>query len=98
MLKRNFTLGPRLIHRLKKECDVQIGSNVFKGDLHSYTIHVEIEDVVCDVNLSGTAPPWRPETGYLLFGEHSEHYFAWLPSVTQGDVEATITIAGSTRL
>lgn len=96
-VEKEFHAPAQAYSSAKEGCDVQIGPNAFKGDLHSYTIHLEIDDIVCDVTLSGTAPPWRPETGYLLFGEHSEHYFAWLPSVTQGDVEATITIAGSTR-
>ena len=53
-----------------------------------------IEDVLADLTLTGMVPAWRPETGYLFFGERDEHYFAWLPAVPQGKVEATITIAG----
>jgi predicted secreted hydrolase len=81
----------------KETCDVRIGPNTFKGDLHTIQIHVELEDIVAAVTLKSTVPPWRPETGYLLFGEHEEHYFAWLPSVPQGDVNATLTIAGKTE-
>src|SRR5438132_372404 len=62
----------------KQQCDVRIGPNIFKGDLHSYEIHLDIEDIVADVNLTGTVPPWRPETGYLFFGKRDQHYFAWL--------------------
>jgi hypothetical protein len=83
----------------KERCDVRIGPNTFMGDLLSYRIHVEMEmeGLTCDVILTATAPPWRPETGYLFFGKQSEHYFAWLPSVPQGDVQATITLAGTTE-
>jgi predicted secreted hydrolase len=79
----------------KETCDVRIGPNTFVGDLHSYRVHVEIEDVVADVTLTGTVPAWRPGAGALFFGERSEHYFAWLPAVPQGDVEAVITVGGT---
>jgi hypothetical protein len=75
-----------------KGCDVRIGSNSFQGDLHTYQIHVEIEDVVADIQLTGTVPAWRPETGHFYFGDQDQHVFAWLPSVPQGQVQATITV------
>ncbi len=78
----------------KERCNVRIGPNVFLGDLRAYQIHVEIGDVVADLTLAATLPAWRPETGYLYFGAQAEHYFAWLPAAPQGDVEATITVAG----
>jgi len=75
-----------------KGCDVRIGSNSFQGDLHTYQIHVEIEDVVADIQLTGTVPAWRPETGHLYFGDQNQHVFAWLPAVPQGQVQATLTV------
>jgi hypothetical protein len=78
----------------KEQCDVRIGPNSFKCDLHTCEIHVEMEGILADVTLTGTVPAWRPETGYLLFGKESQHYFAWLPSIPQGEVEATFTIGG----
>jgi hypothetical protein len=76
-------------------CDVRIGHNVFAGDLHRYTIRAELDDVEVDVTLTGQVPAWRPETGYWFFGDESD-YFAWLPSVPQGTVEATYTSGGKT--
>jgi hypothetical protein len=73
-------------------CDVRIGDNVFAGDLHTYTIRAHVPGVEVDVTLTGEVPAWRPETGYWLFGEQDEHYFAWLPSVPQGKVEATYRV------
>jgi hypothetical protein len=90
-----FQASPSEFSASSEQCDVRIGPNRFQGDLHTYEIHVEIDDVVADLTLRGTVPSWRPETGYFLFGEHSEYHFAWLPSVPQGDVEAAITIAGN---
>jgi hypothetical protein len=81
----------------KERCDVRIGASTFRGDLHTYTIHVEIDGIVADVTLTGQVPPWRPRTGHALFGTREEHLFAWLPSVPQGAVEATIRVGGETR-
>lgn len=78
-------------------CDVRIGDNMFAGDLHTYTIRARVEEIEVDVTLTGQVPAWRPETGYWLFGEEGEHYFAWLPSVPQGKVEATYRVGGDTR-
>lgn len=81
----------------KERCDVRIGPSTFAGDLHRYAIHVEIDGIVADVALTGDVPPWRPRTGHALFGAQEEHLFAWLPSVPQGTVEATISLHGETR-
>lgn len=77
-----------------ESCDVHIGENYFTGDLHTYRIRARIEDVEVEVTLTGQVPAWRPETGYILFGQSGEHEFAWLPSVPQGAVEATYSVAG----
>jgi hypothetical protein len=78
-------------------CDVRVGTNTFAGDLHTYAIHVDIGGVTADVSLTGHVRPWRPETGHILFGVDQPHVFAWLPSVPQGAVQATITVDGETR-
>jgi hypothetical protein len=78
-------------------CDVRIGDNVFAGDLHTYTIRARVEQVEVDITLAGQVPAWRPETGHWRFGEKGEHYFAWLPSVPQGRVEATYRVGGNGR-
>ena len=78
-------------------CDVRVGANTFTGDLHTYRIHVEIDAVTADVTLTGQVPSWRPETGHILFGDDRPHLFAWLPSVPQGTVQATLTVDGQTR-
>jgi hypothetical protein len=78
-------------------CDVRVGANTFAGDLHTYRIHVDIDAVTADVILTGQVPSWRPETGHILFGDDQPHLFAWLPSVPQGTVQATLTVDGQTR-
>lgn len=81
----------------RDRCDVHIGRNSFSGDLHSYTITAEIEDVTVNVILSGEVPSWRPRTGHIYFGPHDEHEFAWLPAVPKGKVQATYSVGGSTH-
>jgi hypothetical protein len=58
---------------------------------------VEGDDVLADLTLHGIVPAWRPGTAHIFFGEHREHFFAWLPSVPQGQVEATLTVAGKSE-
>jgi hypothetical protein len=77
-------------------CDVRMGPNSFVGDLHTYDIHVETDEITVDVTLTGEVPPWRPKTGHFLFEEDEHLFFAWLPSVPQGKVTATITVGGET--
>jgi predicted secreted hydrolase len=72
--------------------DVRIGENRFSGDLHSYRIVATVEEIAIDVTLVGDVPPWRPQTGYLLYGAKRDMEFAWLPSVPLGAVTATYRI------
>jgi hypothetical protein len=85
-------LDPKTFSAATDTCDVRIGENVFAGDLHTYTIRAGVDEVRVDLTLTGQVPAWRPETGYWYFGDQDEHYFAWLPSVPQGTVEATYRV------
>jgi hypothetical protein len=73
-------------------CDVRIGANRFRGDLHDYEIHVTNGDIAIDVKLAGSVRPWRHGAGRVYFGEHHEHYFAWLPSVPQGTASVELKV------
>jgi hypothetical protein len=79
----------------KDRCDVRIGANSFSGDLHSYKITAQIEDVAVDVSLTGEVPAWRPRTGHIYFGPHGEHEFDWLPAIPKGKVQATYRVGGT---
>jgi predicted secreted hydrolase len=72
--------------------DVRIGENRFTGDLHTYRIQATVEEIAIDVTLVGQTRPWRPQTGYLLYGPERDKEFAWLPSVPQGAVTAAYRI------
>jgi hypothetical protein len=86
------TFDPALWSSAKDRADVRIGENRFTGDLHTYRIVAAVEDIAVDVTLEGEVPPWRPETGYMLFGADRRNEFAWLPSVPQGKVTAKYSI------
>lgn len=76
-------------------CDAQIGDCRFEGDLHEYTIRFRGQKVQADIHLTGKTPAWRPASGYFLYGH--KNYFAWLPAVPEGDVEAVVVCDGKTE-
>jgi len=78
----------------QERCDVRIGGNSFKGDLHTYKIIAKVDDIAVEVSLTGEVPAWRPRTGHWYFGANDEHEFNWLPAVPQGKVHATYSVAG----
>jgi hypothetical protein len=74
--------------------DVRLGENRFVGDLHRYRIQATAEEISVYVDLIGEVPPWRPSTGYILFGADRSLEFAWLPSVPAGAVTVTYSVEG----
>jgi predicted secreted hydrolase len=78
----------------KDHADVRLGDNRFSGDLHTYRIHATADEVSVDVTLTGEVPPWRPSTGYMLFGADRALEVAWLPAVPQGAVAVKYSIDG----
>jgi len=74
--------------------DVRIAGNRFTGDLTHYEIDAEIDDVKVHVTLDAQIRPWRPETGYLVFGEKRDLEFSWLPAVPQGAVHGSYEVGG----
>ncbi|MDB4873825.1 MAG: hypothetical protein JWM41_271 [Gemmatimonadetes bacterium] len=87
-------VAPSAFSARRDRCDVRIGDNTFRGDLHQYDIHFSHEGVTGDITLTGQVPSWRPTSGCMYFGEHDEHFFAWLPAVPQGDVTVDLNIRG----
>src|SRR5258708_7098279 len=78
----------------KEHADVRLGENRFTGDLHTYQILARAEEISVDVTLTGEVPPWRPSTGYMLFGADRSKEFAWLPAVPQGAVTVAYSVDG----
>jgi CrtC N-terminal lipocalin domain len=76
----------------KDRADVRLGENRLAGDLHRYRIQAKAEEISVDATLTGEVPPWRPSTGYMLFGADRSLEFAWLPAVPQGAVTVTYSV------
>lgn len=74
----------------KEQCDVRIGKNYCRGDLNTYEIHYEGDAVSVDATLVSSTQPWRPHTGRINFKK--DKYFAWLPSVPEGKITATVKV------
>jgi hypothetical protein len=77
--------------------DIKIGPHRFKGDLDTYSIHVdpaETGGVGCDLALRRRVASYRPATGYI---EAGRQFFAWLVAVPEGAVTGTLTADGVTR-
>jgi hypothetical protein len=85
---------PEQFSTAHERCDVRIGGNSFSGDLRTYKIIAQVDDVAVEVSLTGEVPAWRPRTGHWYFGANDEHEFNWLPAVPQGKVDATYSVAG----
>ncbi|UIX29254.1 lipocalin-like domain-containing protein [Streptomyces sp. GQFP] len=99
-IKRELVFAPGEFSAATDNCEVRIGPNAFAGDLGTYRIHVEDAEITADVTLTRAVPSWRPETGHMYFGDGEggpEKLFAWLPSVPEGAVEATLTLNGTTE-
>jgi hypothetical protein len=86
------TYAPESWSASTSAADVRIAENRFSGDLHTYRIQVTVEEITVDITLAGEVPPWRPQTGYLLYGAARDNEFAWLPSVPEGAVTASYRI------
>ncbi|KAF7555892.1 hypothetical protein G7Z17_g1823 [Cylindrodendrum hubeiense] len=86
----------------KDRCDVRISAGegkepyIFRSDdqLRTYEIFAIVEGLEVRVHLTSSTEPWRPKTGYLVYGEKEKDYFAWLPSVPLGNVTATYRVPG----
>lgn len=75
--------------------DVVIDGNTFAGDLSRYEIHADVDGIRVDVTLDAQVRPWRPQTGYLVFGAERDLEFSWLPSVPQGSVRGSYEVDGA---
>ena len=78
-------------------CDVHIGPNWVRGDLTNYTLHVEGDGCVIDLQMARGAPSWRPGGGVTFFDKANTEFLAWVAPVPYGTVTGTVTDAEGTR-
>lgn len=92
----HLDFAPEQFSSSKDTCDVEIGGNVFKGDLHHYLLRVSAPHIDVSIESTNVTPAWR-KSPTVYFGDHDEHNFAWLPAIPRGDAEATFTVDGRTE-
>jgi hypothetical protein len=78
-------------------CDVKIGSTSLKYVDGDYVISFEEGDFKYNATMKSTLPMWRPDTGYMVFGDDEEDYFAWFVAQPSSNINATLTIDGTTQ-
>lgn len=73
-----------------KQCDVKIGPNTIKGNLKKYNIHIELPEIVADIEFDRIAP------SFSTYNPHDKGpvYFGWFCAIPFGRVSATLHIAG----
>jgi hypothetical protein len=79
-----------------ESADIKIGPHQFKGDLDTYSIHVDSAEtggIGCELTLRRRVASYRPATGYI---EAGKRFFAWLVPVPEGAVTGTLTADGVT--
>ncbi len=79
------------------QCDVRIGPNWARGDLHSYELHAEGKGTATDLIFTRLVPPWRPGAGKFYYDEVQSCFFGWLPTIPFGYVAGTLTYDGHTH-
>lgn len=83
-------------HYSQQQCDVTMGDNYFKGDLHEYhTRAVSRKGFGVDLKLTSQSKPYRPGSAYFEMGS-PENFYTWLCVVPKGEVSGTMTINGKT--
>jgi predicted secreted hydrolase len=89
--------SPELFSASREQCDVRIGPNTARGDLHSYQIYAEGNGLGVNLSFTGSVPPWRPGVGKNYYSADLSRYFAWLPAIPYGTVEGTLTYDGKSH-
>lgn len=80
----------------RDQCDVQLGPNWVRGDLHRYELSSQSPDLSMRLTLTDIVPSSRIGTGKTLIGDKGD-YLGWLIAVPRGTVEGAITLRGQTR-
>ena len=92
-LSKSSQFPPEEFSASRQGCDVRIASNQVTGDLHTYQLYAEIEEISAKLTFTGIVPPWRPRDGKAFFGDR-DHYFGWVVPIPYGSVAGTLTYDG----
>jgi len=77
-------------------CDVRIGQSTVQGDLETYTMHLEAQDIEVNLILSREVVSWRPGAGKVYFDADRTDYLGWVVAVPHGSVTGTVTVEDRT--
>lgn len=84
---KSFKCEPKDFFASKDSCNVKIGKNYFVGNLDTYKIYFEDEDLKLTANIKRTSESWRPKTGHMVFGTDESKEFNWVVPIPQGEVD-----------
>ncbi|WP_432044037.1 lipocalin-like domain-containing protein [Streptomyces cadmiisoli] len=79
-----------------ERCEVRVGPWSMTGDLKTYRMKGEIDEIAFDLTLTSLTKPFRPGNGFLYFGD-TDRYLTWLPVVPRGRATGTVTVNGKKR-
>lgn len=96
-LRRDQQHSPEDFAASTRSCDVRIGPNTAVGDLDTYAVHVEVDDLVADLELRREAPSWRPGSGVAYFDGSDKSYVGWVVPVPHGTLTGTVSVLGQQR-
>src|SRR5688500_3024563 len=94
LIVRNAVVPAGEFAAARDRCDVRMGANRCRGDLARHEVHVELDGLAIDLDLTATLAPWRPATGHTLFGADEQRVLAWLPVMPRARVTASFTTDG----
>ncbi|GAB4051874.1 lipocalin-like domain-containing protein [Catellatospora paridis] len=77
-------------------CNVKVGPFTLTGDLKNYQLRGTANDITLNLNLTSTAAPFRPGTGYVYLGG-PDQYQAWFAAVPSGKAEGHIVFYNEKR-
>ncbi len=78
----------------KETCDVRINRQWVKGDLASYALHVDADELGADLQMQAVVPAWRPGAGKNYYDPERRNYFAWLAAVPYGTLSGNLRYDG----
>jgi hypothetical protein len=96
-IQKLFNASPEDFSASKDRCDVQIGSYFFRGVLHTYAIHADLEGIQVDPQLTGKVPRWRPESGFWLYGDKEAHILRGCPLCLRARSMPRLSLMASAR-
>ncbi|MBB6623342.1 hypothetical protein H7E67_07870 [Clostridium gasigenes] len=77
-----------------KQCDIKVANNWVKGDLKTYNLHIDFEEISADLQFNRVVPSWRPGVGKCFFGEAKKEFFAWFVPIPYGTVSGKLKFEG----